>query len=268
MSFKGLLALALALGLLGACGGPSEVHCAAESAWSGTCTLKSLTKLREVEFPVPHAVYEALYEPQQNPSSPGFTPPAVRQELKVMSSQELELQAYLDKNKTVECHMQAPPPGACQPGPVQLALPAFEPTGATPASQVKGCAQIESQATQDRVAQLSQNTTPIPEVFSFDESSAELGPASQQSAAAVAARLGQSPGIECVAIVGQISPGEAPALANDRARAVKKILEAAGVDPSRLMTITVTQQVYGTGTAGPVADPTKRRATLKVILQH
>ena len=263
----GAAGVAMVVGL-GACGGPSERHCAAESDWSGSCTLKSVKKLREVEFPVPIVVVEALYEPQQSASSPNFTPPAIRQEFKVMSAQEPELEAYLDQNRSVQCHMQAPPQGACQPGPVLLALPAFQPTGAVPGSEVKGCAQIEHQATQDRVAQLSQNTTVIPEVFSFDESSSEATPASQQAATAVAARLTQSRGIECIAIVGQISPGEAPALANERARAVKKLLEAAGVDPTRLMTITVTEQVYGTGSSGPVADPTKRRATLRVILQH
>jgi outer membrane protein OmpA-like peptidoglycan-associated protein len=251
-----------------ACGGPSERHCAAESAWDGSCQLKGVTKLREAELPVPHAVYEALYEPQPNPSNPNYTPPAIRKELHVLGNQELELEAYLKQNEKVPCHMAAPAPGDCTPGQLALELPPFAPTGAQAANEVHGCAQIEHQATQDKLPELSKNAASMPEVFLFAESSARASDDAVRLANAVAARMTGSPGIECVAIVGQISPGEAPGLAADRARTVRQLLEAGGVAPGRLTTITITENVYGTGTGGPATDPNKRRVTLRILLQR
>ena len=217
---------------------------------------------------MPHVVMEGLYEPQQNPQSPNFTPPAVRQEFKIMASQAAELQAWLEKNPRVPCHMAAPPPGTCDPGQMRVDVPAFVATGETPANQVHGCAQIESQATQDKLQALSKNAAAMPEIFGFGENSSDPTSEAQQTAQSIAARLKQNPGIECIAIVGQISPGEQPALANARAATVRRLLEAGGVESSRMITITVTEQVYGTGTAAPPPDPTKRRATLRVLLQH
>jgi outer membrane protein OmpA-like peptidoglycan-associated protein len=259
----------LALGVLAAaCGGPSERHCGGESAWDGTCVLRGVNKLRQAEFPVPHVVIEALYEPQQSPSSPNFTPPAIRQEFKVMASQELELRAWLEKNASASCHMDAPPPGSCDPGQMRVDVPTFAATGQTPANEVHGCAQIESQATQDKLSELGKNASPMPEVMNFGENSAEATPEVQQAVTAVAQRIKSNPGIECVAVVGQISPGEPAALAGARASTVRHLLETAGVEPSRLLSITITEQVYGMGASGPVADPTKRRATLRVLLQR
>jgi len=251
-----------------ACGGPSEKHCAAESEWSGTCVLKSVAKLREAEFPVPHVVLEVIYEPQQSPSSPNFTPPAIREEVKILASQELELRAHLERNAQVTCNMAAPAPGSCQPGPMAVSVPPFTPTGATAASEVHGCAQIESQATQDNLPALSQNTTPIPETFSFADSSSEVPPDGVQAASRVAARLRDNPAIECIAVVGQVSPGESPALAQERANRVRQLLVTGGIDAARITTVALTQQVYGAGTQAPPPDPSKRRAVLRVLLER
>ena len=49
----------------------------------------------------------------------------------------------------------------------------FQPTGAQAASEVRGCAQIEHQATQGKLPELSKNAATMPEVFLFAESSAE-----------------------------------------------------------------------------------------------
>ena len=87
-------------------------------------------------------------------------------------------------------------------------------------------------------------------------------------ASAVAGRMSSTPGIECVAIVGQISPGEQPALAAERARTVRQLLETGGVAGSRLTTVIITEAVFGTGTGGPVVDPQKRRVTLRILLKR
>lgn len=255
------------LALLGACGGPSESRCAAESEWNGNCTLKSVTKLREAEFPVPHVVMEAVFEPQQNPSSPNFTPPAIRQEFKVMANQEQELRGWLEKNSASQCQMAAPPPGSCQPGPTRVALPEFRATGATAAGEIHGCAKIESSATQDQLPSLQQAAAAMPDVFAFAESSAEATPDVAKAAGSAARRIAEDPGIECVAVVGQVSPGEPPGLAAERARKVRELLVGAGVDGARLTTISVAQAVFGSGTAAPPPDPNKRRVTLKVLLR-
>ena len=257
-----------AVASIAACGGPSERHCAAESAWSGTCALKGIAKLREAEFPVPHAVLELVYQPESNASSPTFTPPAVREEVKILAAQELELRAHVEQHSRVQCQMAAPAPGSCQPGRMSLAIPPFNPTGATAAAEVPGCAQSESQATQDQLPAMTAGATPITEVFSFGESSAELTPDAAQAANQVAQRLVENPGIECVAVIGQVSPGEQASLAAERARKVRELLMSAGVQGARLTVISVTQQVFGAGSEAPPPDPSKRRAILRVLLQR
>jgi len=264
----GALPGALLVSSFFACGGPSERHCAAEAPWSGTCHLKSVLKVRQIEFPTPHGVYEVIYEPEANPASPNYTPPALREEIKVISSQELELEAYFQKNQRAPCRMAAPAPGSCEPGKMAIDLPTFQATGATPANEIRGCAQIESQATQDQLPALSKNATQMPEVVSFADRSAEASAEANQVLGQVAQKLKATPGIECVAIVGQVSPGEPANVANDRARTVRDALIRAGVEPARLTTITVTEAVFGGGTEAPPPDPTKRRVTLRVLLQR
>lgn len=262
----GALPAALVVSSFFACGGPSERHCAAEAPWSGTCTFKSLHKIREVEFPAPHGVFEVVYEPQPNPASPNFTPPALREEIKVMSAHELELDAYFQRNQSAACQMAAPPPGSCQPGRMSINLPPFQPTGAAPAQEIRGCAQLESQATQDKLPELTKKAAQMPEVVMFAQASAEASPEATQVAAAIAQRMKATPGIECVAIVGQVSPGEHPAVANERAKTVRQLLLQNGVDAARLTTIAVTEAVYGGGTEAPPPDPQKRRVTLRILL--
>lgn len=262
----GALPGALLVSSFFACGGPSERRCAAEAPWSGTCTLKSALKIRQVEFPTPHGVYEVVYEPQANPSNPTFTPPALREEIRVLSSQELELDAYFKQNQSASCQMAAPPPGSCQPGKMSINLPPFQPTGAAPAQEIRGCAQIESQATQDKLPELSKKAAQMPEVILFAEASAQASPEATGALQAIAQRMKATPGIECVAIVGQVSPGESPGLANQRANTARQLLIQNGVDPSRLTNIAVTEAVYGGGTEAPPKDPAKRRVTLRILL--
>lgn len=249
-----------------ACGGPSQRSCASEAPWSGTCKLKSVIKIRHAELPVPHGIFEVIYEPQSNASNPNFTPPALREEIRVPAAHELELDDYFKKNETAPCQMSPSPQGTCQPGAVSINLPPFQPTGVTPSQEIRGCAQIESQATQDRLPELSKNAQQMPEVMLFAEASAATSPEIVLAAQTAAQRIKASPGMECVAVVGQVSPGEQAAVAAERAKAVRQLLLQNGVEPARLTTITVTAAVFGSGTEAPPPDPSKRRVTLRVLL--
>ncbi len=219
------LGFAIVLGLLGACGGPSERHCGGESGWSGTCTLKSVTKLREVEMPVPHAVIQAIYEPQSSPQSANYTPPSVPKEFQVYANQEDELRTWLEANQNVSCQMTAPPPGSCTPGEMAVNLPPFTPTGQTAASEVHGCAQIESSSTQDQLPSMTQNAEQLPQVFLFEQSSSEPTGEIIQAVDEVGKKLAADTNIECVAVVGQISPNEQPQVADQRARTIRGLLQ-------------------------------------------
>ena len=46
-------------------------------------TLTNFTRVKDVEFPVPHSIYEAIYTPVANAESPNYSPPAVRVEIQL-----------------------------------------------------------------------------------------------------------------------------------------------------------------------------------------
>ena len=78
----------------------------------------------------------------------------------------------------------------------------------------------------------------------------------------------EDPGLECLGLVGQTTPGEPVALAEARARAVKQLLISLGVDSRRLLTIAANARVASSGTqAQPAIDPESRRVSLRVMLQ-
>jgi outer membrane protein OmpA-like peptidoglycan-associated protein len=83
----------------------------------------------------------------------------------------------------------------------------------------------------------------------------------------VAKRLAADPSVECVGLVGQITNGEPPALAEQRARAVRGLLVSLGVDKSRLTTIAVTESVYGAAAKPQAAEANNRRVSLSVLLK-
>lgn len=254
---------------LAACGGPSGTECRSET-WQGQCTLRSITKIREAEFPAPHVVLEVIYAPQTNSQYPSFTPPEVREQMQVLANQELPLRDHFAAHAQAQCHVKPAPPGKCIPGDVIVQVPPFNPdtTVASTPTGPTGCAQIESQATQDRVRGDIQTGSTMSEVFQFEQSSSELSPAAQPMVAAIAQRLKQTPALECVAVVGYVSPGEQMGIADSRARAVKSALVAQGVDASRLVIIAVTQNVFGSGTGAPPPDPKMRKVMLRVLLDR
>jgi outer membrane protein OmpA-like peptidoglycan-associated protein len=262
------------LGTIAIACGPSanERPCSPES-WSGTCQLAAVRKVQEKEFPVPHIIVEAVYRPVQNAQYSGFTPGDTVQVHKVLANQELALRDHLDKQSTVACHLQAPPPGQCLPGTLAVSVQPFD-SLATASSETDttpkpaGCAQIESQATQDQMQRLGAATTTMPEEFQFERGSAEAPANASQMANQLAQRIRTNPRLECIAVVGQIAPGESQGLADQRARAIKNLLLENGVDPSRLMIITTTVSVFGSGSGPPPDEPDKRRVRLRVLLEN
>lgn len=257
------------LAWLGACGGPSETACAAE-AWEGFCTLRAVTKIREAELPAPHVVLEVLYAPQQNPNYPSFTPPEYREEIQLLAAHEQLARDHLERHGAVQCRLEPPAPGSCTPGRMTLRITPFDPAQASTSTPTgpSGCAKIESQATQDQVQGQLQAAHTYPEEFRFEQGSSQLGSESSAAVQSLVAKLQAAPNVECIAVVGQTTVGESLQVANERARVVKDLLVSQGVDGSRLLTIAVTQAVYGTGSAPPPQDPNQRRVVLRVLLQR
>jgi hypothetical protein len=250
-----------------ACGGPSERHCGGETGWTGTCALKGIAKLREAELPVPHAVMQAVYEPQPNAQSPNYTPGSVMPEFKILANQEVEFREWIQKNQTVSCSMPQPAPGSCVPENVTLNLPQFAPTGAVASSEIKGCAQIESSSTQDQLPALTEKAEQMPQVFLFAPSSSEANGDTLTGVEEAGKRLVADTSIECIAIVGQISPDEQPQVADERARTIRGLLQGAGVETTRMTTITINQNLFGPGTV-KTSQPEKRRVTLRILLKR
>lgn len=239
--------------------------------WQGECQLTSITKVADKEFPIPHVVMEAVYRPLPNPKYPTYTPGALAQQTMAKSQFELPLYDYLESHPRVACATQAPPNGACTAPQVAISLAPFDPESATresAAPPVSGCAQIESSSAQDRVREGQQALTVVSQRISFAESSFELPPDADTLAEEVAKLLKEKPAIECLGIVGQIAQGESPALAEQRAKAVRDLLATHGVNLGRLLTIGATAKVFGAGSRPGEADPADRRVSFSVLLER
>jgi hypothetical protein len=148
-----------------------------------------------------------------------------------------------------------------------LNLPPFAPTGAVASNEVKGCAKIESSATQDQLPALSEKAEQMPQVFLFAQGSAEANGDTLKAIDEAGKRLTTDASIECIAVVGQISPDEQPSVADERARTIRGLLQGAGVDTSRMTTITINQALFGPG-AVKASQPEKRRVTLRILLKR
>jgi outer membrane protein OmpA-like peptidoglycan-associated protein len=266
---RGLLFFTV-LWVLGCASSQASRKCPPE-VWQGECQLVSITKVADKEFPIPHVVMEAVYRPIANPSYPTYTPGALAQQTMVKSQFELPLYDYLEAHPRVACSTQAPPNGACVAPKVVISLAPFDPEAAarqSPAPPVAGCAQIESSSAQDSVREGQQALTIVSQRIAFAESSAELPPEAEALASEVAKLLGEKPSIECLGIVGQIAQGEPPALAEQRAKAVRDLLSARGVNVARLLIIGATAKVFGVGSRPAEADPADRRVSFSVLLER
>ncbi len=231
------------------------------------CLLGALTKVEERELPMPWVVYEAVYTPQNNVSSPHFAPAEVRLRFGAPAKNEVSLKNHLQAQAAVPCHAPLTP-GTCLPGAVVADVAPFDSERVTSsdAPRSTGCAAIEAAVEQDRLNQAYEPSDVIPERFTFQQGSAELGPKASEAAGAVAQRMTADSNLDCVGLVGQISSGEPVALAHARARAVKALLESLGVAKGRLMTLAVTSRAFGPASNPQPADSDNRRVTLTVVL--
>jgi outer membrane protein OmpA-like peptidoglycan-associated protein len=251
-------------------GSANSARCNPES-WEGECQLASVTKVEDVEFPIPHVTMEAVYRPVQNAAHPEYTPGALAERTVVKSSAELALYDYIEAHPRVACHTEAPPNSACVAPKVAIALAPFDAEAAArtnAAPPITGCAQIEATSTQDKLQKGQQTQTFVSQRLAFPENSAQLPPDADGITGEVAQLLTSKPSIECLGIVGQIAMGEPPALAEERAKAVRDLLGAHGVALSRLLTIGVTAKVFGNGARPGEGDPADRRVGFSVLLEH
>lgn len=254
--------------LTSACGAP--VSKCAPDPWQGECQLTGVTKVEDKEFPVPHVVLEAMYRPLPNRAYPDVTPPAIAQRTIVKSELELQLRDHLEAHARVACAAPPPPSGNCAASQVTVSVPEFDVAAAEQrlaAPAVVGCAQLEASSAQDQVTQNRQTQTVVNQRFAFPEGSAQLPVEADTVAKQLAKMLSQKPEIECLGIVGQVSAGESPGLADERAKAVRDLLGAHGVALTRLLTIAATAKVFGTGGRPAEPDPGDRRVGFSVLLE-
>ncbi|MGH7635488.1 MAG: hypothetical protein ACRENC_17270 [Gemmatimonadaceae bacterium] len=258
---------ALSLGVLSlggaGCAGPQGAAgggCRYDS-WQGQCALTSVRTARIVErFPRSYVVMEALYEPKAKDGE--FAPPPFRKETIAPAEYELDLADHIRKYPLVHCVVQDPVGDPCAPT-MAAAVPAFEaPSTPEVAHMPVGCNKIEH-------AELSAPlATPVelPGPFQFEENSAAAGPVVNAVADDVAKALRDNPRIECVAIKGESAPGEAFSLANDRAQEVRRLLEARGIDHSRVTVFEATAPTYTATPDAAPALPERRRVHLSVVV--
>ncbi len=257
--------------IIGCAGGGGEggSRCAPRS-WEGECELVSVTKVEDREFPIPYVVMEAVYRPIADPKNPGVTPGAMALRSDARGEFELPLYDYLEAHPRVACRTEPPQNGACATGKISISLPPFDPNAARANAPppVTGCAQIEATSAQDKLQGAQKTQTVVSQRIAFAANSSELPATADALATEVATLLREKPGIECLGIVGQIASGEPPALAEQRAKAVRELLTAHGVSLTRLLTIGATAKVFGNGARPAEADPADRRVGFSVLLEH
>ncbi|HEX2671592.1 MAG TPA: hypothetical protein VHM25_12005 [Polyangiaceae bacterium] len=261
-----LLLSALSLG--NGCAGNARKTCPTE-AWAGQCKLRELTKVEERELPMPYVVYEAIYTPEANAEYPQFTPNDLRMRFGTPAMHELALVDHLKQQQLVSCRAPAAPVN-CLPGEMTADVAPFDAEHAPPpaAPSIVGCAAIDAASEQERLARTRTESAPVSERFTFGLGTAALSPDATNTARDVAKRMAEDPGLECLGLVGQTTPGEPLSLAEARARAVKQLLVSLGVDSRRLLTIAANASVVSSGAkAQPAIDPESRRVSLRVMLQ-
>ncbi|MBN1608983.1 MAG: hypothetical protein JW940_20315 [Polyangiaceae bacterium] len=254
-----------------ACGGPSNTQCE-HPAWSGQCRLVRVQTLREAEFPEPHIVLQGIYSPIANASSPNVTPPDVGVEFTARSRFAGDLRAHLERYETVECTERPPPPGTCVAGDLVVNVPKFVPPKESYGFGERtgqGCAQLEDVTASGQLPEIGRDSAAVfPQDLKFLTGSASPAPESIAFIEQATQQLLEDSTLECVAVVGQVAPNEPLTLAAERARAVVQAMADRGVDPSRLMAITATVNVYASA-HDQVLDPADlRRVMLRVVLRR
>jgi outer membrane protein OmpA-like peptidoglycan-associated protein len=254
-----LSVLAMALGGASCGGSAASGGCHYES-WQGRCKLQGVRTSRIVErFPKSYVVIESTYEPAS--SSGVFSPPPFRKETLAPAEFEFELTNHLKQFAEVDCAVDNPVGDPCAPK-MHTAIPEFVPGAAAAATGPVGCAKIEHSGGTAPVP----STATLPGPFQFGDGTAEATPEVRTMADEAARAILQNARIECVAIRGQSAPGEPFSLANDRAQAVRRLLESRGVDHSK---VTIFEATAPTHTASPDDQPVLaeyRRVHLSVVV--
>lgn len=247
------------------CGGAqTNTAGCAQQRWQGQCRLDAVTTIRTVErFPRSFVVLEAIYVPQ---ASGGVTPSEVRQEFTVQALQEAAFRDHLSAHGIVPCTVEPAQGAACGQPVVQVALPAFQPPAAATARAAhRDCADLEE--AEGRGESGVESAPALGERFRFDQGSAAVTPALQEAATAVARQMKNDPGIECVALAGNVAVGEPMTLAQERSRAVRDLLLSHGIDPSRITIFTTNVPTYaGTAPQERQVLPEHREVNVKIVL--
>jgi outer membrane protein OmpA-like peptidoglycan-associated protein len=244
-----------------ACNGPGSGGGCHYESWRGTCALRGVQTEKIVErFPQSFVVVAATYEPVSQ--SGEFTPPPFAKRVMAPAVDEVDLQEFLKKQTSVPCSVANPVGDPCAPT-MDAKVAQYVPpeTPATPNGPV-GCAKIERPG--------DAPSTPAPVKlsgpFQFGESSSVVTEDVKKLADAAAQEILRDPKIECVAIKGQSAPGEPFTLANERAQAVRHLLETRGIDRSRLIVFEATAPTYTGSPDEQLNIGEHRRVHLSVVV--
>ena len=229
-------------------------------SWRGTCALRGVRTAKIIErFPQSFVAVEATYEPVSHAGE--FSPPPFRKEVLAPAVDEADLTAFLKRQDTVDCAVDNPVGDPCAPKMVASIQQYIPPSTPVVSTGPVGCAKIERG-----------NNTPVPTSatlpgpFQFDANSSLVTPAIRALADDAVRVIRQHPQYECVAIQGKSAPGEPFTLANERAQAVKKLLEERGIEKTRVIVFEATAPTY---TASPDDQPVlseHRRVHLAVVV--
>lgn len=231
--------------------------------WAGQCVLTDIRTTRMIQRPPQtFVVVEGTYEPRGAPGE--FVPPPFKKEAFAAAAYERLLQEHLASYRTVQCAVYEPGNDPCAPR-MTANVPEFLPPRVGAAAGPQGCAKLERMES----SAMSSSPVPLPGPFQFEAGTAEISAEARQLAEQAAAKILADPKIECVAIKGKTAPGEDFALANERAQAVKRILQGRGIDHTRLTVFEATAPTY---TAAPTEDQPvaseQRRAFLTVVIYN
>lgn len=244
------------------CGGPGSAGAGGchYEAWQGRCRLVGVRTARMIDrFPKAFVVVEATYEPVT--AGGVFAPPSFRTETFAPAESEMDLKGHLQASAEVDCSVQSPVGDPCAPK-MQASVPEFVPQATQAATGPVGCGKIEHSAGTVPVP----SNVSLPGPFQFDDGSSGTTPDVLRVADEAARIILQNPRIECVAIKGQSAPGESFSLANDRAQAVRHLLESRGIEHTR---VTVFESSAPSYTASPDDQPVPaehRRVHLAVVV--
>lgn len=269
MGFKawGIITVSLALSACTGGGGRGE-ECTPHT-WQGMCVLQSLQTVRVTEsFPRSLVTLQVLYAPQPNASDPRYAPPEIKDTVRAFADDEQALRKHLQKYTPVRCTYVGPTDETCGPGHASVDVPPFVPAETAQTNQPKGCAALDADQQNGTPPQpLSPEQTKalnLPERVLFDANSAAVNASAAAVIQQAAGALRAHPGVQCIAVVGHITHGEAFGLAEDRARAVRDALIAAGVDASRVRLFGAAVSMYGEGAPLP-PNAEERNVQFKVL---